>query len=166
MTGNEKNSKKKIRISIIDVLIVVTVIACIVGSFVHFKIFEKKNAVVTDEKALVSVMFCGVSNEIAEKMVAGDKIYFDDDDTLFGTVVEAVPENAEVYFKDSLGKIALVEDESKKDISVMVEVDGDFSADGFLANGVKYTASGMEIEVFTSRFSGKGLIFDVKKQAE
>ena len=44
MNGAEKNTKKKVRISIIDVLIILTVIACIAATFVHYKIYEKENA--------------------------------------------------------------------------------------------------------------------------
>ncbi len=165
MTGAERNARKKIRISIIDILILLTVVACIAGTFVHYKLFEKNNAVITDEHSLVSVLYSSLSPEIAERAVVGDKLFFDGGKTL-GTVVELTVEEAKVYYKNSDGKWVLGIDESKKDVTAIVEVEGNFTDAGFLANGTDYVAAGMEIETFTPRFSGNGLIFDVKKQTE
>ena len=67
MTANERN-RKKIRISIIDVLIVITVIACAVGAFLHYRIYEKNNEVIKDDVALVSVMLYNVENSISTKI--------------------------------------------------------------------------------------------------
>ncbi len=165
MTGAERNGRKKIRISIIDVLILLTVIACIAGTFVHYRVYEKNNAVVKDDRSLVSVLYTSLMPEVAERAVEGDLIYFDNGEPL-GKIVEITVKDAEVYYKNAEGKWVLGVDESKKDLSITVQVEGDFTEVGFLANGTDYIAAGMEIETFTPKFSGKGLIFEVKKQAE
>ena len=165
MTGSERSARKKIRISIIDVLIVLTVVACIAGTFVHYRVYEKNNAVIIDEHSLVSVLYSSLMPDVAEKAVEGDTVFFDNGEAL-GKIVEITVEDAEVYYKNSDGKWVLGTDETKKDVTVTLQVEGDFTDGGFFANGTEYVAAGMEIETYTPKFSGKGLIFDVKKQAE
>lgn len=165
MNGAERNARKKIRISIIDVLIILAVAACIVGTFVHYRIFENNNKVVADDESMISVLYSGVTPQIADGAVSGDKIYFADG-RLFGTVVEVSADAAAVYYKDTEGKWVLGSDESTKDLKLTVQTEGDFTDNGFLVNGTDYVAAGMEIETFTAKFSGKGLIFDVEKQSE
>ncbi len=165
MTGSERSARKKIRISIIDVLIVLTVAACIAGTFVHYKAYEKNNEVVVDERSLVSVLYSSLTPDIAERAVEGDTVFFDNGE-IFGKIIEVTFKEAEVYYKNADGKWVLGTDEIKKDVTVTVQVEGDFTDGGFMANGTKYVAAGMEIETYTPNFSGKGLIFEVKKQAE
>ena len=166
MNGAEKTTSKKVRISIIDVLIILTVIACIAATFVHYRIYEKENEVIVDEKCLVSLRYYGVDNDTAKVAAAGDKVYYSENGKLFGTVIEISSKDAEVYYKNSSDRWVRTVDTSKKDVTVIVAVDGTVTEGGFLANGTDYTAAGMEIETFTSVFSGKGLIFDVKRQTE
>ena len=165
MTANER-TRKKIRISIIDILITVTIIACIAGTFVHYKLYESDNEVVTSDVCYVSVMFYGVDTEISEKLVSGEKLYLNDGGELFGTVSEAVSEDASFYYTNAKNEIVEASDPSRKDVSVTVEVNGELTANGFLANGVEYVASGMEIDLFSAKYSGKGLVFDVQQRSE
>lgn len=165
MTSAEKNTRKKIRISIIDVLIVLTVIGGIAGTFLHYKIYEEKNRVVTDDSAVVSVLLSSQEAEVENKIKVGDKLYFKDSE-FFGTVVEVSFENADVTYTDANGKLVLASDDRLRDVTLLVAVDGEFTPSGFLARGTDYTAAGAEIEVFSLNFSGNGLIFDVKKQTE
>lgn len=165
MTGSERSARKKIRISIIDILIMLTVAACIAGTFVHYRVYEKNNEVVIDDRSLVSVLYSSLSPEVAERAVEGDTVFFDNGESL-GRIVEITVEDADISYKNSEGKWALGVDETKKDVTLTVQVDGNFTDGGFFANGTKYIAAGMEIETYTPKFSGKGLIFEVKKQAE
>ena len=164
MNGADKKTKKKIRISIIDVLIVVAFIACVGGIFVHYQIYEKNNAVVTDDSCYLSLLFSGVSNEYSDSASVGDKVYRDG--VLLGTVATVSVADAEVYYRNAKDEIVQTVDTGKKDVTVVVDVKGDVTDMGFLANGVEYMAAGMKIDVNMSKFSGNGLIFDVKKQSE
>ena len=162
MTGSERSARKKIRISIIDILIVLTVAACIAGTFVHYRLYEKNNEVVVDERSLVSVLYSSLTPDIAERAVEGDTVFFENGE-VFGKIVEITVEDADVYYKNSDGKWVLGTDGTKKDVTVTIQADGDFTDSGFMANGTKYVAAGMEIGTYTPKFSGKGLIFEVKK---
>lgn len=167
MNSAERNTRKKIRISIIDVLIVLTVLALIAGTVIHYKIYENKNEIVTDDTVTVSVLFGSVLPEVASAAKPGGQMYFANDSSLFGTVTGVDYEDADVYYTDDDHKIVAGKDAEKKDLTVTVEVKGELTSDrGFLQNGKLHIAAGMEIEVFTTEFSGKGLIFDVKKQSE
>ncbi len=166
MVFSENNARKKIRISIIDVLIIITVIACIVGTIIHYQIFEKANEVITDDRCRISVLFSELPLQIAERASVGDKVYLSDSSEVLGAVVEVSSKDAVVYYRDGSNKIIEGVDSTKKDVTVIIEVDGEITPDGFLANGTDYTAAGMYIDIFTPKFSGKGLIFDVKKQSE
>ncbi|MBR5314273.1 MAG: DUF4330 family protein [Clostridia bacterium] len=168
MTANERTTRKKIRISIIDVVIVITILACIVGGVVHYKIYDNNNKVVTDDVFHVSVRFSAVQNSSGQKIELGDSLYLGDDKTSLGTVVEVTEEDASFYYNDeATGEVKLGKDTTAKDVSVVIEVNGELTDyNGFLANGVKYIAAGMELDVYSDMFSGKGLIFDLEPQTK
>lgn len=165
MTSSEKNIHRRIRISIIDVLIVLAVIAVACGTFVHYRLFEKNHAVITDHTAEVSILLSSIDSDSAERLAAGKKVYYGDK-TYMGVITEADIEEALIYYTDGDGKLQEGRDSSLKDVRLTVEVKGEFTENGFLALGRDYTAAGMEIEFFNPDFSGKGLIFDVKNQSE
>lgn len=164
MNKSEKTATKR-GIGIIDVLVVITLIACIAGTFIHYKIYEKNHEVITDDKCLVSVLISGVDADLAESYSEGDKFYYKDGE-LLGTVVEVTHENAAIYYTNAKNEVVKGSDESRKDVTLIVEVKGELSDVGFKANGTDYIASGMEIDAFTPKVSGKGLIFEVKKQTD
>ena len=166
MNSAEKKKRKKIRISIIDVLIVVTLMACICGSFVHYKIYEKNNQVNTDDVCMVSILFSGVEPSIADKVSSGDTVYLKKDGVVFGTVSEVSFKDALSYYANEEGRIVEGSDSTKKDVTIIVRVVGDMTSRGFLVNGKDYIASGMNEAIYTSKFSGMGLVFDVKQQTE
>ena len=165
MTANERN-RKKIRISIIDVLIVITVIACAVGAFLHYRIYEKNNEVIKDDVALVSVMLYNVENSISTKIAVGDKIYLTENNELLGTVAEVSSKDGTYYFTDDQGLVREGVDFYSKDVSVIITVNGEFTEEGFLENGVKYIAAGMEIDLYSADFCQKGLIYGIENQSE
>ena len=166
MNSAEKKRRKKIRISIIDVLIVITLIACVGGTFVHYKIYDNNNQVKVDDVCMVSMLFSGVEPSIADKVSLGDTVYLKKDGVVFGTVNEVSFKDALSYYTDEEGRIVEGSDSTKKDVTIIVRVVGDMSPEGFLANGKEYIASGMNEAVYTSKFSGEGLVFDVKQQTE
>ena len=165
MNRSEKNSRKKFSISAIDILIVVTVITCIVGTFLHYNLYKKKNAVTTDDECTVSVLVSAIEPEIAEQLVVGDKLYFDGDMEL-GIIAEVSVVDASVYYTNSKNEIAEGLDSTKRDVTLIVKAAGSVGESGFHVNGRQYIASGMNIKLFSSSFSGDGLIFDVKQQVE
>ena len=166
MNRTVNNSRKKISISVIDILVLVTVIACIAGTFLHYKLYEKRNAVKTDDICSVSVMYTMMEPEIVEQLAVGDKLYLNDDKIEFGTVAEVSAVDASVYYTNAKNEITEGLDSTKRDVTVIIKVAGSVSENGFFVNGKKYIASGMNIELYSSKFSGNGLIFNVKQQAE
>lgn len=166
MTANEKNNRKKIRISIIDVLIVITLIACIAGGFMHYKVYEKNNEVVTSDVCSVSVMLSEVENDVSAKIKAGDVVYFKDNDTVFGTITEVSEKDADYYYTNEQGVRVKGSNIYAKNVSVVIEVNGEMTKNGFLANGLEYVAAGMELELYSAEFWEKALIFDVQQLSE
>ncbi len=165
MMSTEK-MRKKFHISVIDILIIITLIVCLAGTFVHYKIFEKNNKVNTDDTCLISVLFAGVDPTVAEQIADGDKLYMKKNGEVFGVVNEVELSDAQAYYTNEEHKIVEGKDPTKKDIKIIVRVSGDVTEKGFLVNGTDYIASGMNANLFSSSFSGKGLIFDVKQQTE
>lgn len=166
MIENEKSTHRKFRIGIIDFLVIITFVACISGLFLHFRIFEKNNELTTTDTCYVSVMLYGVDNNISEKIALGDKIYLKEQEEPFGTVLNIVKEDACVYYTNTKNEILKSADNSKKDVALTLEVNGDLSQDGFLTNGVKFIASGMELDIYSQTFSGKCLVFGIEQYSE
>ena len=161
-----ENKTKRFRISIIDVLIALVVIACVAGVFLHYRTYAKNNKVVKDDTCYVSLQLSGVANETAEKITTGDTVYLKDDKSVFGKISEVNLENAQYYYSDEKGISVRGEDAYAKDVALVIEVKGELTEDGFLANGVEYVASGLYIDVYTNDFSEKGLIFGVEERSE
>jgi ribose 5-phosphate isomerase RpiB len=111
-------------------------------------------------------MLYGVDNDLSEKIAIGDKIYLKEGNQTFGSVSDVIKEDSSVYYTNVANQISESVDSTKKDVAIIIEVNGDVKQDGFFANGVKYVAAGMEIDVFSSDFSGKGLIFGVEQRSE
>ena len=164
MTSNEKSSRRKIRISIIDVMIIITVIACMLGLFFHYKIYEKENEVITSYSCFVSIVFEGLSPEISKNISVGDKVFGPFGE--LGTVTAVEEDDHSVYYTNSKNEIVNGADTSKRDVTVSLTVKGDVRDDGFYANGIDFIASGMKLDFYTSDFSGNGLIFDIQQQSE
>ncbi|MBQ7968602.1 MAG: DUF4330 family protein [Clostridia bacterium] len=168
MTANENSVRKKIRISIIDVIIVITVLACIAGGVLHYRVYENNNKVITDDVFYVSMRFSSIENSSGQKIETGDSLYLNDGKVLLGTVNEVTEEDASFYYNDEVtGELKKGKDPGAKDISVVVEIKGELTKEnGFLANGVKYVAAGMILDVYSDMFSAKGLIFDLEAKTE
>ena len=168
MTANEKTTRKKIRISIIDVIIVITLLACIAGGVLHYRIYDNNNKVVTDDVFYVSMRFSSIENSSGQKLEMGDSIYLEDGKSLFGIVSEVSEEDASFYYNDeTTGELRQGKDSTAKDVTAVIEVKGELTKEnGFFANGVKYVAAGMELGVYSDMFSSKGLIFDLEAKTE
>lgn len=168
MTANEKSMRKKIRVSIIDVIILITLLACIAGGVLHYRIYDNNNKIVTDDVFYVSMKFLAVENSSGQKLEMGDSLYLADDKSLFGIVSEVSEEDASFYYNDeATGEFRQGKDTTAKDLTVVVEVKGELTKEnGFLANGVKYVAAGMELDIYSDMFSSNGLIFDLEAKTE
>jgi len=166
MLFTEKSPRQKIRISIIDVIIVLTVLLCIAGVVIHYKLYESENISVTPDTCNVSILFEKMPLEAAERVIEGDVLYLSADGRKLGTVVSVKSTESTVYFTDANGAIVSGMDQSVRDVTVTVEVKGVLNDDGFYLSGEYYTAAGMEVSVYSKQFSGKGIIFEVKKLSE
>ncbi len=166
MTSSENRQNKKMSISVIDVMIILAVIACIAGVFVHYRVYEKTHEVMTDDVCMVSVLIKGASLELGEGITLGEQIFFENGEEKFGKAVEVNKNSATVYRKNSNGEMVESIDEELLDIVIRIEASGALYESGFLVNGTEYVASGMEIELYSKNFSENCLVIDVENIQE
>ncbi len=163
---SENRKNKKISVSVIDVMIVLAVIACIAGVFVHYRVYEKTHEVTTDDVCTVSVLIEGASLELGDKISSGDQIFVETNGESFGKVVEANKNSATVYYENLNGEIVEKIDDNILDIVIKIEVSGSLTESGFLANGKEYIAAGKEMALYSKDFSENCLVIDVENIQE
>ena len=166
MSAFENKQNSNLKISVIDVVIVLALIACIVGVVVRYKIYEKEHEVITTDVCSVSLMIKGASHELSESIAADDQIFFDENGEKLGKITEVNISDAIVYHQNSQGEIVENIDGELKDIVIKIEVYGDLTESGFLVNGKEYVAAGKELAVYTKNFSEKCLVIDVESIQE
>ncbi len=164
MAALENN--KRIRVSVIDILIIIAVIACIAGVVVHYKVYEKVNEVKTDDLCSVSVLIRGASLEMSESVTVGDQIFFGESGDLLGKVAEINKSDATVYYRNYRDEIVEYIDNSLFDVVIVLDVSGSLTDSGFLVNGTEYVAAGEEFVIYSKLFSGKCLVIDVENKQE
>ena len=152
-------SSKRAHFNVIDAVIIILVIAVALGIYSRFNVVETLWAKEDSEKYAVSFSVKDIRYTTATYVNVGDKVYFADNDELFGTIMSE-SENvnalsitpASKYFTDSEGKVVEVfyPSDTRIDVKGRIECMGYYNDEGgFTVDGRKYLAPGQSVEVRT-----------------
>ncbi|MBR5139803.1 MAG: DUF4330 family protein [Clostridia bacterium] len=153
-------SSKRAHFNVIDAVIIILVIAVALGIYSRFNVVETLWAKNETEKYAVSFSVKDIRYTTATYVNVGDKVYFTDNDELFGAIMSESEDNVNAlgitpsskYFTDSEGKVVEVfyPSDTRIDVKGRIECMGYYNGEGgFTVDGRKYLAPGQTVEVRT-----------------
>ncbi|MBQ8509162.1 MAG: DUF4330 family protein [Clostridia bacterium] len=146
-----KASGKKLRLNIIDFLIIVVILGAVAGIALRFGVVEKVVTKSSLSSAYVSFLIQDIQDESANYFVAGDSFYSQTHSAEFGVLqsnIQFLP--AEAYINNEVGELLKVYKEDRIDVRGVFLCEGIFTDEGFLLNGTSYIAPGSTVHVLSS----------------
>jgi hypothetical protein len=149
--GAEKNTakqSKKLRLNVVDFLIVIIIIGAIVGIALRFGVIEK----VTNQSALkparVSFLIQDINDLSADYINIGDEFKSVTHNCVFGKLESRQILPAEAFVVNEYGQLNKTYSENHRiDVRGTFIVDGTFTEEGFLLAGTNYIAPGSGIRI-------------------
>jgi len=139
------------KISIIDVIIVVTILAVAAG-FVYRQTSESIGAIIhADTPFYVTIQGTGLRHFIVDAVDVGDVVYRRHSRQPLGRVVDIQVETARDLLHLSDGTVTLAPHEGRYDIFITVEAVGSVRDIGFFVGGNDHIARGSEVELVSNR---------------
>lgn len=175
MKSNEtKETVHKPRFGFLDAVIILLIITAVVGIYFRSNILEilKNDRDVQDYTISFSIQ--DIRYSTPDYVKVNDAVYFSDDGTQLGIVMEATQGNAESLncrpavkvFKTEKGTMESVSypnNESRIDATGRLLCKGSYSEDGgFLVNGNRYLSAGQTIDVQTELVTVSITITDIQ----
>ena len=162
----EKTEKRanRPRFNVLDAVIILLVIAAVVGVYFRYSILDFLTSDRNSQKYVVSYSIDNMRATTSDYFIVGDKVYFDSDGELFGTLLsesqnkEPLSEGpAYESFADSKGEVHKV---PYPDMNNRVSAKGRLLCEGkynenggFSVDGKSFVAPGQQIKVYTERVS-------------
>ena len=143
-----KPAKKKLRLNIIDFLIVIVVLGAIVGIALRFGVVEKLTNQSGMESARISFFIQDINDESSNYFVIGDEFTDAGNKCAFGKLESRQFLPAEAYITNEFGEIIKTHsDNGRIDVRGVVIGSGTFTDEGFLLDGTNYIAPGSTIHM-------------------
>ena len=142
-----ETKKSGARFNIFDVIILFAIIACIAA--VAVRAYFTANTTDSFVSAKIEFSVIGVSENTAEAMQVGDKLYLSDNGKEIGTVDASAYTASALYIEDSEGKIVTAAHPAKKDIHGTATLYGIWTEDAFMIGGTVPATVGKTISIYT-----------------
>jgi len=148
----DKQGKLFGKVSVIDVIIVVAVLAMVAG-FIYRQTSDRLDMIINpDTPFYVTIHGAGVRHFIADAVDVGDVVYRRHSRQAMGRVVDVSYETAMDILLRADGTAVLVPAEGRYDVFITLEAIGSITADGFFfVNGNDHIARGSEVELVSNR---------------
>lgn len=154
-------SKRKLRVNILDFLIVAAVVLCIAGALLRGGVKS------TDEKletqtAVITFKVSNVQSASQYCFHDGDRIYSQSLGCDMGRIVGEITATPSVYYYEERGEIFKAYSEAGRvDLVGTFECEGQMSESGFLMGGTQYIAPGMTTYAYLPNINVNILITDI-----
>ncbi len=161
---DKSERKNRPHFNAVDAMIIILVIAAIVGVYFRYTIIDFLTSDRNIEDYVVSFSVEDIRYTTPNYVSVGDRVYFESDGELFGTLISESENNKEPLnitlaskdFTDSNGNIIEVfyPEETRVNAKGRMLCKGNYSASGgFAIDGSRYIAAGQSVEVYTERVS-------------
>lgn len=158
--------KKRIRVNILDFLIIAVIILCIAGALLRGGV-KTTDDKLESQTAVISYLVSNVQSDSQYCFQAGDRIYSQTLGCDMGRLVGKVEVSPSVSYIEDDGKIIKVESVSDRvDIRGQFECEGKMSESGFAIGGTQYIAPGMSTYAYLPNINATILITDVQLVGE
>ena len=166
MKNEKKNTARRAKFNIIDLLIVIAVF-CVAAAVIHVY-FSDLSFGGKKEKTTVtySLRFSGIDESFISAIAEGEAVV-DSDGYAFGTVVSAdlFETHKEITYDSENRKVVSVPYPSLCDLTVIIRVNAESDPDrGYTVSG-KRIAVGAEYDVSMPGFEGHGMCIDITENS-
>ena len=177
----EKNKKHETeqtrstpRFGVMDVVIILLVITAVVGIYFRYNILDILRNDRDMKDYTVSFSIEDIRYSTPDYVQVDDAVYFSDDGTKMGTVMESSQGSARALSERPAVKVFLTEDglmervsypnnESRVDATGRLLCRGSYSEDGgFLINGTRYVSAGQSLQVQTETVTVTITVTDIR----
>jgi len=139
------------RVSIIDIIIVVALIAVVVG-FIYRQTSESIGHIISpDETFFVTIESAELRHFVVEAVDVGDIMFRQHIRQPLGTVIDVFTTPAMDIMHRTDGTAVRVEMENRYSLHVVLEVQGTIRDTGYFVNGNDHIATGSEIALISNR---------------
>lgn len=166
MQQTEKNTVKKTRFNIIDLLVVIVIIAAIATVAVRLDIADKIVQATSEDSARVTLLVSGADQESVTSVSEGDKISWQQENCDFGTIVRKDVANAVVYNTVEDGTYVKTTNPERYDVTFTVDTKGTFTEDGYMLGGKSYLAAGRTVTFFNGKTVMTSIVIAVDEIGE
>ena len=164
---------RKAKFGILDVVIILLIITCVLGVYFRYNILDLLNNDKNMKEYAISYSIEDIRYSTPDSVHINDAVYFADDETQLGTVMEASQGSAlalsvrpaEKTFLSDKGTMEKVSypNETRVDAKGRLLCKGSYSDDGgFLVNGSRYISAGQSIYVYTELVTVSITITDIQ----
>ena len=174
-----KAVKSKLRINVIDILIIVLALACIAAMVLRATVLKDIGKSSATEEYIVTFKASSLSSSQYEAILNLSKedsdtasrwVYTDNGKTRFGELLKLGEQNTEkLFFTDTNGNVISLEypqndPDATWTVTGTIACNGTYTDDGgFLLNGKKFVASNTELDVYTSDCDFSITIINIQK---
>ena len=133
----DKNGKIGGKVSVIDLIIVVILLAALAFVGVRF-LTKDRSGVVNTQKAYMSFTGTEVSNYVVEQLKLGAKVLDDTENNILGYVTDIQTGQGYHYGVDNHGETVAVFPEDSSSVMVTSLAEGTLDGNGILIGGTRY----------------------------
>lgn len=126
--------KNKLKINIVDLLVVLVIIILIVAAYIKFNKFNAKTEESSLAKLVYTINVLNVRDFTAEAFYSGDIVYDSLSGVNIGTIQKVEKSNAITYEVSETGEVVEIENPYRKDLVLYIETPGSVENDAYYAN--------------------------------
>ncbi len=153
------------KISIVDILIVVIIIAAVAGVYYKFGKTAASNILTKTDTVQIGFFMEDAPDYAVNSVKLGDTVKDRSQNVLLGKVISATPGPSIVFYPDSTGVVRSSSKPGYASIAIMVEGQGAYSDTGVTINGIEYYINKQfETRVGPANFYMR--VSDIKKVGE
>lgn len=154
MAENTKPQTKKLRLNIIDFLIIIVVIGAVVGIALRMGVVERVTNQSNLEEARISFLIQDIQESSADYFKTGDIFYADGFDCEFGKLESRQFMPAEAFITNMNGELIKTHSSNNRiDVRGTVIGAGTFTDEGFLLEGINFIAPGSGMHIQSTELS-------------
>ncbi len=139
--------KKKMRLNIIDILIILAVIALAAGVALRYNLAEKIGVKSNRDTVMVSFLIENIKPTSADALVPEDIVFLDSNGMELGKLLAISLSEAENYNLSDEGVMTLDYDSTRCDVRGEIEATGAMTDGGFMLGGTYYIGANKELKV-------------------
>ncbi len=164
MAENIKTTGKKLRLNIIDFLILIVIIGAAVGIALRMGVVERVTNQSNMEEAKISFLIQDIQESSADYFKTGDVFYSENLECELGRLESRQIMPAEAFIANINGELIKTHSSNNRiDVRATVIGVGTFTDEGFLLSGINFIAPGSEVRIQSSELDVNAIITSIER---